>query len=198
MTYSTGEILMYDTVFISHSKDDRRLDFFHKVFSGLHTKAVWMEFENIQPPAYQSIKNFVNRSNALFVLLSSQLLELERRHTANWVAFEIGLAANWRSQFLIPRIIQDRIDVYVFEPYDEPVNFSVPYCTYYMPYSGSDEEIKFLRELIQNAPYHNKGTPVKCPYPHCRIEFKLLTDTENFVCPTCRKGITIKPPLARE
>ena len=189
---------MYDTVFISHSKDDRRLDFFHRVISGLHTKAVWMEFENIKPPAYQSIKDFVNESNALFVLLSSQLLDPARRHTANWIAFEIGLAANWRSHFLIPRITQDRIDVYVFEPSDEPVDFCVPYCTYYMQYSGSEGELRFLRELIENAPFHNKGIPIKCPYGDCQIEFKLLTDIENFVCPTCRRGIANKPPLQIE
>jgi hypothetical protein len=157
-----------------------------------------MEFENIKPPAYQSIKDFVNGSNALFVLLSPQLLEPARRHTANWIAFEIGLAANWRSHFLIPRITQDRIDVYVFEPFDEPVDFCVPYCTYYMQHSGSEGELRFLRELIENAPFHNKGIPIKCPYADCQIEFKLLADIENFVCPTCRRGIANKPPLPLE
>jgi len=180
---------MYQSVFISHSKNDPRLDFFHRVFSGLNTKAVWMEFEGIRPPAYQSIKNFVNASNALFVLLSSPLLDIRKRHTANWVSFEIGLAANWRSTYIIPRMMQDRIDVYVFEPLEEPIDFAVPYCTYYMPYTDSIENLQFLRELIQDAPYHNKGEPVKCPYPKCQVEFKLLTDVENFVCPTCRQGI---------
>jgi len=152
-----------------------------------------MEFENITPPPYQSIKNFVNESNALFVLLSPELFDL--KHTTNWVAFEVGLAANWRSHYLIPKIIQDRIDVYVFEPADERVDFCVPYCTYYMPYNGSNEEVKFLRELIEFAPNHNKGIPIKCPYPECQIEFKLLTITENFVCPACRQGIKTKPPV---
>lgn len=183
---------MYKTVFISHSKHDRRLEFFHKVFSGLHTKAVWMEFENIKPPPYQSIKNFVNESNALFVLLSPELFNL--KHTANWVAFEVGLAANWRSPALIQKIIQDRIDVYVFEPLSERVDFCVPYCTYYMQYNESDVEVKFLKELVDLAPSHNKGIPIKCPYPQCQIEFKLLNVTENFVCPSCRQGITTKPP----
>lgn len=180
---------MYKTVFISHSKDDSRLSFFHKVFSGLHTKAVWMEFEGIQPPAYQSIKNFVNESNALFVLLSSPLLDINKRHTANWVSFEIGLAANWRSSFLIPKLLQDRIDVYVFEPLEEPIDFAVPYCTYYMFYTDSNEHLQFLRELLQDAPYHNKGEPVKCPHPKCKVEFKILNAIEDFVCPTCRRGI---------
>lgn len=189
---------MYETVFISHSKDDPRLDFFHKVFSGLRTKAVWMEFERIEPPAYQSIKNFVNQSNALFILLSNPLLSIEKRHTANWVSFEIGLAANWRSPHLIPKILQDRIDVYVFEPLEEPVDFAVPYCTFYMLYSDSTGDLQFLRELIQTAPQHNKGVPTKCPWPNCQVEFWLLTDVEEFVCPTCRQGVRMTRSQRRQ
>lgn len=176
---------VYNQVFISHSKDDPNLDFFHRVFSGLKTKAVWMEFEEIKPPPHQTIKNFVNQSDALFVLLSEPLLR--KLYTANWVSFEIGLAANWRSPYLIPRIIQDRIDVYVFEPYQNPVDYAVPYCTYYMLYTGSVEELKFLRKLIENAPFHNMGIPIKCPYEGCSIEFKLLTDLNEFKCPACRR-----------
>lgn len=146
-----------------------------------------MEFEDIKPPPYQTIKNFVNESDALFVLLSEQLLR--KSHTASWVSFEIGLAANWRSPYLIPRIIQDRIDVYVFEPYQNPIDYAVPYCTYYTLYSGSIEEIKFLRKLIENAPFHNMGVPLKCPYDNCGIEFKLLTDIIEFKCPSCRRTV---------
>jgi len=152
-----------------------------------------MEFEDITPPPYQSIKNFVNQSDAIFVLLSRSLLQ--KLHTDNWVSFEIGLAANWRSFYLIPRIFQDRIDVFVFEPSQDPVDYAVPYCTYYMLYSGTTEELKFLRELVQNAPLHNKGIPIKCPYDNCSIEFKLLSDTTEFNCPTCRRGMRRTPSV---
>jgi hypothetical protein len=148
-----------------------------------------MEFENINPPAYQSIKNFVNSSDALFVLLSNKLVDMTRRHTANWVSFEIGLAANYRSQYAIPMLLQDRIDVYVFEPLEERIDFAVPYCTYYMQYCDSMDNLQFLRELIQLAPNHNKGLQTNCPYDDCKIQFKLLTDTDRFPCPTCRREI---------
>lgn len=180
---------MYQSVFISHSKDDPHLDFFHKVFSGLNTSASWMEYEDINPPACQFIKNKLNNSNALFVLLSQPLLDLTKRHTANWVSFEIGLAANYRSPYLIQKIIQDHLDVYVFEPQGEGIDFAVPYCTYYMLYDKSVDQLKFLKELIQNAPNHNKGILVKCPYKDCQIEFKILNKIEKFVCPTCRKEV---------
>ena len=181
---------MYQSVFISHSKDDPNLDFFHKVFSGLNTKAVWMEFEDIHPPAAQSIKFHVNNSNALFVLLSKPLLDLTKRHTANWVSFEIGLAANYRSPYIIPMFTQDHLDVYVFEPHDEQIDFAVPYCTYYMIYDKSLTHLKFLKELIDYAPNHNKGIHVKCHYNNCKVEFKILSSIDTFVCPTCRRRIT--------
>jgi len=174
-------------VFISHSRGDPNLDFFHKVFSGLKTKAVWMEFEDIKPPPYQSIKNFVNQSDAVFVLLSEPLLR--KLHTASWISFEIGLAANWQSPYILPRLLKDRIDVYVFEPYQQPIDYAVPYCTYYMLYNGTIEELKFLRQLIERAPLHGMGVSVKCPYENCKIEFKLLSDITEFRCPSCRRRI---------
>lgn len=183
----------YKRVFISHSKDDPRLGFFHKVFSGLDTKAIWAQFERIETPAHESIKNLVNSSDALFVLLSNQLVDIAKRHTANWVSFEIGLAANYRSQYVIPMLLQNRIDVYVFEPIDERIDFAVPYCIYYMQYCDSMEDLQFLRELIELAPNHNKGLQINCPYDDCKVQFKLLTDIDSFPCPTCRKDIQFKP-----
>jgi hypothetical protein len=184
-------LAMYRKVFISHSKDDPRLGFFHKLFSGLETKAVWMEFECIKPPAHESIKSFVNSSDALFVLLSDQLVDITRRHTANWVSFEIGLAANYRSQYVIPMLLQDRIDVYVFEPLEERIDFAIPYCTYYMQYCDSMDNLQFLRELIESAPNHNKGIQTFCPHNDCQVQFKLLTKTDRFPCPTCRREIQV-------
>jgi len=59
--------------------------------------------------------------------------------------------ANWRSPYIIPRIFRDRIDVYVFEPLQETVEYAVPYCTYYMLYTRTMEELKFLRKLIKKG-----------------------------------------------
>jgi len=184
---------MYSKVFVSHNKDDPNLDFFHRIFSGINTKAIWMEFENIIPPPYESIRKEVNQSNAIFVLLSEPLLN--KPHTSNWVSFEIGLAANYRSPAVPyrPQLFkQIGLDVYVFEPFQTHVNFAVPYCTYYMLYEGNIEELKLLKEMIQNAPSHNKGLPVKCQYKDCQVEFKLLSNIEEFYCPTCRRGIELK------
>lgn len=171
---------MYNQVFISHSKDDPNLNFFYKIFAGLNTKGVWMEFEHMSSPPCNQIKKNINQSDAIFVLLSEQLLE--KQHTTNWVAFEIGLACN--SAFR-------RVDVYVFEPMSMKFDFPVPFCNYYMPYEGRSEEIIFLKELIQIAPYHQKGLPIICPHDGCHIGFGLLKNIKTIKCPACRRGIEI-------
>ncbi len=179
---------MYSRVFISHSKDDPNLDFFHRVFSGLGTAGIWMEFEDISPPPSLEIRRRVNECSALFVLLSSPLRDLP--HTRNWVSFEIGLAANWKPPFALPGA-RTGMDVYVFNPEYQPVDFAVPYCTYYMPYNGSTDELRFLKEMIRDAPLHNKGLPVQCPYEDCSLAFKLLSDVREYACPACGRGVAI-------
>ena len=179
---------MYNQVFISHSKDDPNLDFFHKIFSGIKTNSVWMEFEEISSPPYKTIMRKVNESDAIWVLLSNYLLR--RRYTATWVSFEIGLAANHPKPILPLFAPKIGIEVYVFEPYT-CVNFPIPYCTYYMPYEGNMKELKFLRGVIEAAPsLGNVGIPVRCPYSDCAIEFKLLKDVRQLVvCPACRREV---------
>ena len=184
---------MYNQVFISHSKDDPNLDFFHRIFSGMKTRSVMMEFEKITPPSYEIIRRKVNESDAVWVLLSDYLLE--RLHTNNWVSFEIGLAANRQKSIFPLYPPQIGIEVYVFESLGRQIDFPVPYCNYYMPYEGNREELKFLRNVIKAAPYLGKiGTPVRCPYPDCNIKFKLLRDAKQFICPACRKRIEFKAP----
>lgn len=146
-----------------------------------------MEFEDINPPPYAHIMDELNQCDAIFVLLSDNILS--QPHTHNWVSFEIGLAANYKSLPFFPTFGQKGLDVFVFEPFSKRVDFAVPYCTYYMLYDKSIEEIKFLKELIKDAPYHSKGVEVQCPYDDCRLKFKLLTSIEDFICPSCRQGI---------
>ncbi len=135
-----------------------------------------MEYEDITPPPFLSIKNKINQCDALFVILSEYLEK--RLHTANWVAFEIGLAANHMviPPFPAPPLpVPSGMDVYLFEPIDNPINFAVPYCTYYARYNPSDiGQIKFLKRIAGLAPNHNSGSVIKCPYPDCQLEFKLF------------------------
>lgn len=179
---------MYGAVFISHSKDDPNLDFFHKVFSAVQTKAVWMEFEEIEAPPYISIRDNVNRSDAVFVLLSEHLVS--RQYTNNWVSFEVGLAANFKRLKVSPKATQARLglDVWVFEPLDRNISFAVPYCTYYMRYEPNLPTLKRLRLALEEAPSHVLGVPATCHWDGCKLSFNYLTRSyeKPFNCPACR------------
>jgi hypothetical protein len=168
---------MYKTVFISHSRYDANLDFFHKIFSAVPIESVWMEFEDIKPPPSLSIKDNVNRSDALFVLLSQHLVD--KQHTSNWVSFEVGLAAN------------RKCEIYVFEPIDEHVDFAVPYFTHYMRYRTTENTLKWLRDGLRNGSIVEYGVSIKCPYNDCLIQFNYLSRlyTDSYYCPACRREV---------
>ena len=186
---------MYSVVFVSHSKHDPNLDFFHKIFSGLQTESVWMEFEDINPPPSLFIRDSVNKSEAIFVLLSKYLVDQE--HTNSWVSFEVGLAANRTKANVSPESTHSELglDIWVFEPLDEDINFAVPYCTYYMRYAPTVERLKWLRDILRgDTPTGRFGVPIICGYEDCKLSFNYLSRfyTDSLNCPACRRGLTLK------
>lgn len=187
---------MYKTVFISHSKDDPNLEFFHKVFSGLPIESIWMEFEEIEPPPFLSIRDKVNRSDALFVLLSEYLVD--RRYTSNWCSFEVGLAANRERLNVAPKDAQAKLglDVWVFEPLGKDISFAVPYCTHYVRYQPGTDSIKLLKDILRYEFTGKLGVTLTCPWDECKLSFKYFGFPTYFVspayslnCPACRRDV---------
>lgn len=183
---------IYNTVFISHSKDDPNTDFFHQVFSQLDAKSIWMEFENISAPPFVSIRDQVNDSDALFVLLSDHLIGLA--HTNNWVSFEVGLAANLNmSRSSSQELSTIGLPVWVFEPLDKDIHYTVPYCTHYMKYKSEPLAVRWLCEILED-PSSKGGIGVKlvCPNINCRLSFFYLSaHTKTLACPACRKQMKL-------
>jgi len=187
----------YRQVFLSHSRQDPNLDFFHKVFSGVGAKLIAVELEDIRPPPAKFIIDQINTSDALFVSLSRPLERLP--HTRNWVSFEIGLAANrpWPALILGPWKIG--IDIIVFEPFEyhnTPIQFPVPYFNYYVEYENNNTWVKIIRTLVEYGPEyvnHELIKPIKCPYGDCRIEFGWIAPSglTDLTCPACRRGIQV-------
>ncbi len=184
---------MYSQIFLSHSKEDPNLTFFHKVLSGLATRLVAVELEEIFAPPAAFIIDQINSSDALFVSLSKPLEEL--LHTRNWVSFEIGLAANrpWPGVFLQ----KIGIDIIVFEPLEyhvEPIQFPVPYFHYYIEYENNDEWVKYIRKLVQYGPRYVKYSTITCPYEDCRIQFNWIapSDLNDLTCPACRRKMEVE------
>jgi len=182
---------MYNVVFVSHSKHDPNLDFFHKIFSELRTESIWMEFEDINPPPSLFIRDSVNKSDAVFVLLSKYLVD--KQHTNNWVSFEVGLAANHKKTNVYPEYAHSELglDTWVFEPFDEDINFAVPYCTHYMRYVPTVKFLKWLRDKLRGDITTEKFVPVTCRHKDCKITFNYLSRfyTDSLNCPACRSVI---------
>ena len=168
----------YSKVFISHSKRGPNLGFFQSLFAMLRIESTWIELEDVVPPSSVYIREQVNKSDAVFVLLSQPLTELP--HTNNWVAFEVGLAANCGARGL---------DVWVFELLDEHVDFAVPYFTHYMRYRVGRNALTWLRDRLRDTKAEDIGIPTQCAYSDCKIAFSYLSRyfTNDYYCPACRR-----------
>lgn len=79
------------SIFISHSKQDSDIiSTFKSAFNESDVYPVLMEFERFSNPPWMTIKNNIENSRALFVLLSNNLKISP--HTQNWVSYEVGIA----------------------------------------------------------------------------------------------------------
>ena len=93
-------------IFVSYSKEDPNIDFFHGAFSGAQVGAVWMGMEDPRAPPRATIKEKITLSRAVFAALSRPLLDSFHRHTQNWIDFEVGLACPAKQARMGPRTSQ--------------------------------------------------------------------------------------------
>lgn len=184
-------------IFVSHSrKDNEILTYFDRIFARTGVKSVCMEFENMRSPEWQDIKENVEYSDAVFLLLGPNVQS--NIHTQNWIAFEVGLSCAFGKE------------VWVFEQEDSDVEFPIPYLTDFMMYNpDKSETFNYVRNVIdaygkqieglkrgklvlqplfidlriaRNVP---QGIPIKCS--HCQSKYNLHAITAlSFHCPSCR------------
>ena len=189
-------------LFMSHTKLDR--DFcnrFDIVAVRVGVKVFRSEFEEIKPPAWKTIKDQMDVSSAMFLLVGEQLVKAqaasekdpklreEWKHTQNWIAYEIGLAC------------ERGIDVWVYCD-SVKINFPVPYLNNYAIYGinlESPTSVKWIRGVFEE---YNKGHRFSvgldkskictCPYKNCQSVFNLhsvIQKDEEVPCPTCLKDM---------
>lgn len=125
-------------VFISHSKRDvAAVQAMLNVFARTQVRAVLAEFENYQTPPWSQIREWVRQSSAAFVLLSPHLHGTA--YTQNWVAYEVGLACGLNKP------------VWVYEQWNNPASFPIPYLTEYVVYDPSDQnQLNSIKQLVEN------------------------------------------------
>ena len=190
-------------VFMSHTKLDRKCcDKFDIAASRVGVKVFRSEFETIESPAWKTIKEEINKSTALFLLVGEELTKAqalsdsdvvareEWKHTQNWIAYEIGVAC------------QKGIDVWVICD-SVTINFPVPYLNNYDVWGIRREipqSIKWIKWIFKEYS-ERRGFSVGfdpkwvCECPHCGAVFNLhsvLPKKMEIPCPTCLKTMYFK------
>jgi len=180
---------------MSHTKlDEEFCNKFDVVAARVGVIPFRSEFEEIKPPAWKTIKDAMNKSSALFLLIGKKLVKSqtssevdekareEWKFTQNWIAYEIGLAC------------QRGIDVWVVCD-SISINFPVPYLNNYEIWGihpKTKHSLSFWKGVFtdyrngRGFPVNRTRTPIECP--HCKAVFNLhsiLPENMQVICPTC-------------
>ncbi len=126
-------------IFVSHSKTDKEIiHFFLEAFAGTKVKPHLEELEAELPTGVnaEKIKNDIDTSHAIFVLLSKNVESL--KHTRDWINWECGVARNK--------------PIWVFEPADSlrSIGVIVPSFNHHAVFEMSEEWRKYLRDIIDS------------------------------------------------
>ncbi len=130
---------------MSHTKLDKEFcNLFDNACARVGIKAFRSEFETIPLPAWETIRDEIRRSSAMFLLIGRELVNMQEKscreseagrtwkHTQNWIVYEVGLAC------------QQGIDVWVLCD-NVAINFPVPYFNHYQPFAG---DIRWLKMVL--------------------------------------------------
>jgi len=173
-------------VFISHSRHDKEYcNAFDSACTRVGLKSFRSEFENIERPPWKTIKNEINKSSALFLLLGKKLRERQRSvlvdtpeytdwlFTQNWIAYEIGVAS------------QRGIDIWVLSD-SVDINSPVLYLNNYYLWEGDlekPEQREILKILQGYSEYRrlkfDKKTSFTCQNPECKATYKRARSSLN-------------------
>lgn len=191
-------------IFLSHTKRDKDFcDRFEDVSPRTGIKIFRSELEIFETPPWKTIKDAINDSVALFLLIGHELVKSQEdsnhstvsrqkwKYTQNWISYEIGLAC------------QKGIDVWVQCDSGVLINFPVPYLNNYAIYGvAKDKRDEFLIEIFEG--YKNGKTyPVgfedkyvyQCPHEGCGAAFNLhsfLPEGLTIICPSCLGNLHFK------
>ena len=202
-------------IFLSHSKEDFNIiNVFRNAFNGTEVYPVFMEYEKFPNPPWTAIKNTIENSSTLFVLLSNNLKISD--YTQNWVSYEVGVADEANKE------------IWVFEDINNQVIFPLPKVHHYMLYCQNQQDsLEYLRTIIRsyalnpkgaiglglisllafsnpivaiigavlgskiNIPNKPVGIGVTCPYTNCGIKFQYHNLLTTIRCPSCRQHFQI-------
>lgn len=205
---------MSEQIFVSHSKDDEKLlQKLDQVFGKVGLKQYRASFEDQVPPVSEELKDQINNSAAVFVVLGRKAQA--KTHTMIWIGWEAGIA------------IQSDLPVWILEDVQSDVTQPIPSFTDYILWDSREvEQKRILRDIIaEEFIQSNRTTPskytnpnqkevrwgdsrnkayvsesrvskktwgIQCPYANCGQKFTIRFEGPNeFNCPSCRQTITL-------
>lgn len=184
---------MVTTVFVSHSKDDvDQINYIEKaIFNvGLTPKLMELEEMGTKYPAERITdiirSNWDENTKAIVVVLGRNLEHPQTatpQFTHNWVNFEVGVAAACKKP------------VWVFEDFNEFIQFPIPYVSDYCRYTlGNKEHLlnigNFLDQSIRFPEQYSRRRLTNCKF--CNASYCIWDSQKDLNCPVCRQNIVIQ------
>ncbi len=207
-----------DKVFVTHSRHDAPiLAHITKLVEIVGVEPILYQYDyRHTTTAWQEIRDDIQRSHALFVVLSNNLSSSP--HTQNWVGWEVGVACAFHKR------------VWVFEELNRSVSFPIPYLTDYVPYDLSSPQLRQLISavasgyklepqfmgtvgvgalggllfgrpglvigaIIGNIVSKPKQAPyidLMCYHLDCKIRFSTYVWLDQLECPACRRTLRFR------
>ncbi len=182
-------------VFVSLSRLDKETSKrFDTIASKEDLTVLKQEYEaQKNPPAWQSVREALAASKALFLLVGPKLVEVKKGGGAewsqiqSWMWYELGIA------------VALNLDVWVICDNKVTINFTVPYLNNYslgIETKANGYEAKVLRSYGEGAKFefgYSQSRRFFCPNKACGARYNLhnvLLKGESIFCPTCLKPIS--------
>ena len=183
------------SVFVSHSKDDKKeINFFTNIAARAGFRVYLMEWEDLEGKySAERIRdiiksNFIENVRMVIVLLGENVLNpTSPVYTQNWITFEVGAATDSRKP------------VWVLENKDYLIDYPIPFVSDYYQYELDNvDDLRRIGDIIKyqmtNPPVNNqsyKKVAEKCPYGNCNAKFRLWNRYHNqMTCPVCKQLIS--------
>jgi hypothetical protein len=151
------------------------------------------EYEALKAPTWQTIKDALQNSKALFFIVGPKLVEAKTKGgnewslIRGWISYEVGIA------------LALNLDVWVICDNNVAINFPIPYINNYslgIETKPNGYEAKVLRSYGEGAKFdfgYSKNRRYYCPNKVCGAQFNLhnvLQKDESIVCPMCLRVLT--------
>ncbi len=181
-------------VFLSLSKHDKETGKrFDTVASREVVKVFKSEYEALKSPAWQTVRDALQGSKALIILVGPCLVQARAKggnewsSINGWINYEVGIAMTLN------------LDVWVVSDNKVSINFPVPYVNNYslgIETKPNGYEAKILRSYGEGAKFEFGYSPERrffCPNKACGGKYNLhnvLQKGDQIVCPMCLRVLS--------